>query len=98
MTYTIADKYSITPIVRWVSDIQSAPSNSEYAGTKFPGYTVVNLNMNAQLTKDLELGINVINLLDAQYYSFSPYAESVWITARAPQPLRSVLASLSYKF
>lgn len=97
-TYAVWEKISVTPLVRWVSDIQSAPSNSEFAGDKFPGYTVVNLNVNARLMRNLELNVNIINLLNTEYYSFSPYSESVWITARAPQPLRSILASLSYKF
>ena len=58
-----------------------------------PNYTLVNLFANVELTKNIELNLNIDNLLDEEYYANS-YFEA-WVMPGAP---RSFKASLKYSF
>jgi outer membrane receptor protein involved in Fe transport len=72
---------------RWVSDIRTRPSNSQFQGGLMPGYYDVNLNIRAEdVLPGLDVHLLVENLTDNRYYTFSFSAESGTRPPRAPQP------------
>ena len=60
---------------------------------KLPSYTTVRLAANYQLSKSLELGAQIDNLFDKEYYTNS-YSDT-WVQPGTP---RSMNVSLTYKF
>ncbi len=90
--------------VRYFSDIQPLPTNSLYgtgmaqAGGKIPGAVILYANAGFNITKSLSISISGENLANTKHYGAAPYAESIWIQPRAPQPLLVVFGGIHYKF
>jgi outer membrane receptor for ferrienterochelin and colicin len=92
-SYATSD-YSVALTARYYSDVQTAVSNSMYAGKTFTGATLLYFNCSYNLTPALALKLSADNLLNTKAYASAPYGESVWIQPRAPQPLRTVYVGL----
>ena len=90
-------KFTISPRIRWASNLVKSTSNSTYKdGTEFPGYFLVNVNTRLNIINNLSAYLTVNNLLDTPYYAAAPFGESVWILPRAPQAKRTILFGLEY--
>ncbi len=60
---------------------------------RLPGYTTVDALAYYQVTRNIRLNLNVINLFDKEYYDRS--VSSVWISPGTP---RTVLGSVAFRF
>ena len=85
--------------LRWLSDVQTRPSNSEFQGRMMPGYYDLNLNLRAEdLVPGLDAHLLIQNLTDHRYYQFGPIGESGTTLPRTPQPPFRFLLGLSYRW
>jgi len=95
----LLDKVIITPRLRWVSPIVTRKTNKRYAGTRMPGYEVVNLNIRCvNLLKNLEMSLLINNLLNQKYYTAGIGPEHGVYLPQVPQELISALLSVKYRF
>jgi iron complex outermembrane receptor protein len=72
-----------------------APRSGDNANRDFrlPGYTTVDALAYYQMTRNIRLNLNVINLFDKEYYDRS--VSSVWVSPGTP---RTVLGSVAFRF
>lgn len=111
-TLTVFEKLSITPRMRWVSQIATRLENSLYGvdrngdylpespHEKMPGYKLVNLNLYYRdIFPRLNAHFAVNNLLNEKYYTAGVATEgSGTYLPRVPQNMRSFLIGLNYQF
>ncbi|NOU16953.1 MAG: TonB-dependent receptor [Bacteroidales bacterium] len=97
-------KFYASLSARYYSDIQAATTNSLYGtggtqeGGKLPGSTIFYANAGCNFTKSFSISVNAENLFNTKHYGAAPYAESIWIQPRAPQPLRVLFVGIHYRF
>ncbi|HCT30109.1 MAG TPA: hypothetical protein DIW31_05130 [Bacteroidales bacterium] len=97
-------KFYASVSVRYFSDIQAATTNSLYGnggaqeGNKIPGATIIYVNTGYDFSKSLSISVSAENLFNTKHYGAAPYAESIWIQPRAPQPLMILFAGVHYRF
>jgi outer membrane receptor protein involved in Fe transport len=96
-TWTLFDRLSISPRLRWVSDIATRQENALYAGARMPGYHLVDLQVRLLRTAPgLDLHMAVNNLLNETYYTSGVGSESGVYMPRVPQQKRSMLIGMTY--
>ena len=96
---------SITPRVRWVSDIATRPENAKYGRNnpytgkheRMPGYTLVDLNI-VYSHKNMDIHLLVNNLLNSRYHTAGVASESSVYLPEVPQDLRRILVGVAYHF
>ncbi|MDI6791445.1 MAG: TonB-dependent receptor [bacterium] len=96
---------SLTPRIRWVSDIATRPENVKYGENnphtgkyaRMPGYSVVDLNM-VYVGKNMDIHLLVNNLLNKKYYTAGVSSENTVYLPEVPQDLRRILLGLTYHF
>ena len=84
--------------VRWLSDVQTLPSNAMFHGGTMPGYSDLNLNLRVEkIAPGLDAHVLVQNLTDNRYYHFGANIESGAALPRKPQPAFRFLVGLTYQ-
>ena len=98
-TYKFMNKYSFTPRIRFIGKANGL-GNSGVEEGYFDSRTVFDLSLTGTNVYDkLSFELNVINLLDTEYYAPVPFGEGPggWLMYKAPQPERSMQVMLHYK-
>lgn len=88
LTYRI-HSFTLSPRLRWVSDISKIPNPGFDSSTSMKGHTVVDFCLRKEnLRKHLDLYANFTNLFNAKYFAASPYGEGPdgWVMDKTPQP------------
>lgn len=99
----VRNKFSVALTGRYFSDISASAFNSVYgisgvqAGEKIPGGFVLYSNISFNISENLILNLAIDNMLNTKHYGASPFAESGWIMARAPQPMLQIYGGISLK-
>jgi outer membrane receptor protein involved in Fe transport len=85
--------------LRWIGDVGTRYTNSQFAGQPMPGYTVLNVNLRAEdVVRGLDLHVLVENVADSRYYTFGSGTEGQTAMARVPQPGARFMLGATYKF
>jgi outer membrane receptor protein involved in Fe transport len=90
-------KLTLTPRIRWVSDIRKIPSPGFDTSESMDGHFVFDLSLRASnLFRNVDLYLTGVNLFNAAYFAAAPYGEgpSGWVMDKAPQPGLSIVAGL----
>jgi outer membrane receptor protein involved in Fe transport len=91
-------RFVVNARVRWVGDVNTRATNSQFAGAPMPGYTNINLNLRAEnVCPGLDAHLLLENLADARYYQFGFSSETATILPRVPQPGFRFIAGLTYR-
>ena len=100
------DKLSISPRLRWVSDIATRPENAKYgidnpySGVhgRMPGYTLMDMNIIYECSEGICLNLLINNLLNENYCTAGVSSEWSVYLPEVPQDLRRILLGVSCRF
>ena len=96
-TWVVRRRLSLSPRLRWVSDVATRQENALFAGARMPGYWVAGLHARmADVTPGLDLSVAVTNLTDRRYYTAGVRSESSVYLPRVPQDDRHVEVRLHW--
>ncbi len=90
-TLRYKNRYVFTPKIYAIGEIDSKNKSQ-----KTPGYTILDLHTQAILSKNLSLSLDVYNVFNRHYYNSG--SDSRTRLVNVPQPLRSFLFSVEYRF
>lgn len=98
LTYTLQDKYTITPKLYWIGAANSWQVTAHNPGKlqNVPSYTRLDLYLSAKVVKNFSLFLNVSNLLDQRYYNTGDRYDSSMVYS--PQDPRVVSGGFVYQF
>ncbi|TAN49727.1 MAG: TonB-dependent receptor [Methylococcaceae bacterium] len=98
LTYTLQDKYTITPKLYWIGATNSwqTQANDPAELQNVPSYVRLDLYLSAKVMKNLSLFLNVSNLLDQRYYNTGDRYDSSLVYS--PQDPRIVSGGFIYQF
>ncbi len=97
-------KLSATLHMRYFSDIHTSPQNTLYGELGDKSYllpanlAILYANLVWSPSESLSVSLAVDNVLNTAYYGSSPYNETGWLVARAPQALRKSSIAISHRF
>lgn len=99
-TFRYRDRYTITPKLYLIGATTTERNDKTQPGErlKAPGYAVMNLHFGAHKLADRNLSawLDIYNLFDRRYYA--AYGSSSTTFVKMPQPPRSVMLTLEYRF
>lgn len=99
-TFRYRDRFSITPKLYLIGATTTERNDKTQPGErlKAPGYAVMNLHFGAHKLGDRNLSafLDIYNLFDRRYYA--AYGSSSSTFVKMPQPPRSLMLSLEYRF
>lgn len=99
MTFSYQNRYFITPKVYWVgrTNTNKNVSSTSTERQQSPSYVVANLHLGARnFLGGLSANIDVYNLFNREYYNAGGESSTAFIAT--PQPLRTIMFSISYDY